>query len=350
VGRKLTRRIAAFLGIIILFLFSYEIVLRARGLMPFVSQVYQVTYEPSFVFVPHKNLGYTLAPGKFKFTLNYLDSLAFHPQHTENFTRATHADNLPDSLRNQATIVVFGASYTYGQGVEDSMTYPWLLQEKLENYNMVNYGVPGYGPIHALLILQGLAEKGEMPSLVILAYSYYHDNTNTLPRKSRESITRFSNMNNREFIEHSSAPYCTINEEGNLVINHIRYDSFYSEWPLRQHSSVVNLLEIKYNEWELKQHESQRVSKHIIERIKALCDEKKATFLVAGITGHEDTKAVLSHCEKQGIRTVNIALDLTENQQLRIHPDDPHPNSLAHNHYARTLLRYVLKEDLVLVN
>ena len=332
-------RIIIFLGAFIVFLVLCEVILRVRGVTPFVPRLHRVIYEPSFIFSPHSNLGYTLKSGEFRFTLLALDSLTFHPMHNPDFTRATSSKYPGASTDERSSIGIFGASFTYGVGVEDSITYPWLLQNGLDDYEVINYGVPGYGPIHALLLLKDLIIKGEMPSVVILAYSYYHDNTNTLPRRSRETIARFSNLDNNEFIEKSKVPYCQMEEDGGLIIKHLKYDSFYTEWPFRRQSALVNMMEMKYNEVEEETHNGHEISKTLILKIADLCRKNGSELLIVGITGHDLTRELLTFCSENDIKNADISVDLDEGSKYRIHPDDSHPNGKAHMLYAERILK-----------
>jgi hypothetical protein len=48
-------------------------------------------------------------------------------------------------------VVAAGCSFTFGHGLNDQDTWPWLLQEKLPELHVVNTGCMGYGTDQALL-------------------------------------------------------------------------------------------------------------------------------------------------------------------------------------------------------
>jgi hypothetical protein len=48
-------------------------------------------------------------------------------------------------------IITTGCSFTFGHGVNDQDTWPWLLQEKLPTYEVINVGVMAYGTDQALM-------------------------------------------------------------------------------------------------------------------------------------------------------------------------------------------------------
>ena len=63
----------------------------------------------------------------------------------------------PDAARkDQRSIVFFGGSFTYGEGLDDHETLPWLTAVQLDNrYRAHNLGVHGYGPQHMLAQIEG---------------------------------------------------------------------------------------------------------------------------------------------------------------------------------------------------
>jgi hypothetical protein len=50
-----------------------------------------------------------------------------------------------------AAIITAGCSFTFGHGLNDEDTWPWLLQEKLPDHRVTNLGCMGYGTDQALL-------------------------------------------------------------------------------------------------------------------------------------------------------------------------------------------------------
>jgi len=59
------------------------------------------------------------------------------------------------------TVLFFGCSFTFGHGVEDAQTVPYLVSQALDwRYNVVNLGSTGTGPHHMLKVLEdGLPQK-----------------------------------------------------------------------------------------------------------------------------------------------------------------------------------------------
>lgn len=66
-------------------------------------------------------------------------------------------------------VLVLGDSMTYGHGVEDSETYPAVLQHLEPRFEVINAGVPGYSGVEELLLLREEGMRLE-PDLVILGF------------------------------------------------------------------------------------------------------------------------------------------------------------------------------------
>ena len=67
----------------------------------------------------------------------------------------------PEAPEADTAIVLFGCSFTLGEGLEDRQTLAWQLGEALgPRYKVLNYGLSGYGTHH----MQALIERG-LPEL-----------------------------------------------------------------------------------------------------------------------------------------------------------------------------------------
>lgn len=66
-------------------------------------------------------------------------------------------------------ILVFGDSFTFGDGVNDEKTYPYFLQKELPETEVLNFGENGYGHDQMLLSLQSEGVRYK-PDMVILGF------------------------------------------------------------------------------------------------------------------------------------------------------------------------------------
>jgi hypothetical protein len=74
----------------------------------------------------------------------------YHDQDRLRVHRATSA--------RDAVVLVAGDSYTHGDEVADSASFPASLERVLQ-VPVANFGVGGYGPEQALLKLEGLIDR-----------------------------------------------------------------------------------------------------------------------------------------------------------------------------------------------
>jgi len=92
----------------------------------------------------------------------------------ENGHRATASHPLKGPL-----LIATGCSFTFGMGVSDEDTWPWLLQERLPGYHVVNTGVGGYGTDQALLAADQLVQHSTEPTrLVVLGFADFQIDRN----------------------------------------------------------------------------------------------------------------------------------------------------------------------------
>lgn len=320
--------------LIVLFLGTSEIILRVKNIKPWTGthRVNRdlVSIEPGdSMYELHESLGYANLPGEYKVTLR--SGYKFNITHLQNSSRITYP--LENYAENQTKpeIWIFGCSYTYGWSINDNETFTWLVQEQFPEYEVINFGVNGYGTIHALLKLQKLLESGS-PEIVILVHAGFHEERNTYTRQRRKTFTEWNS------IGVLNQPFASLNGNDSLTIE-IR-EVEYHEIPLIKQSSLVNFLEKKYNEMEYRRHKSDKVNQAIILEMASISKSKNIDFILAGIYEAEE---MLEYARTQGIRTVDISVDAAKPEYRNL-PHDNHPNALANSNYAEKLSQYLQSE------
>ncbi len=68
-------------------------------------------------------------------------------------------------------IVTTGCSFTYGGGENDEDSWPWLLQERLGDYDVVNVAASGYGTDQALLAAERRVSHSPGVRAVLLGFA-----------------------------------------------------------------------------------------------------------------------------------------------------------------------------------
>ena len=304
---------------------SAEIVLRVAGYKPWQIKNINFAVEPKGnFFTKDSELGYKHLPGKFKVTLN--GNYSFNATHLNNSLRITHPLNTYNQSSKKPEIWIFGCSFTYGWSLNDSETYPWLLQEKLPKYEIVNFGVNGYGTVHSLIQFKQALKQPNKPKIAVIAYAAFHDARNTLLRGRRKDVTDWNKLGIL------LQPDARLNGENNFTYKMAKLE--YREFPLMRVSALSHFLEVNYNKFEYKLYRSHEVSKAIIEDFNRVAEAKGVKLVVVGIDS--GSAKMLQELSQEGIATADISVDLKipANNNL---PHDGHPSAAANRQYAEKL-------------
>jgi hypothetical protein len=126
--------------------------------------------EPGSFFRDHEVLGYAPRPGLSCSVTGHVDGEVIYEAAysiNEHGLRST-----PETSRtNPKSILFFGGSFTFGEGVNDSETLPYATATKVgEAFAVHNFGFHGYGPHQMLAALEfGIVDDvvGDTPGYVI---------------------------------------------------------------------------------------------------------------------------------------------------------------------------------------
>ena len=321
--------------VIVIFTFVAEKTLRVLGYRPWKPWTRNVRVEPGGkYFTKDPLLGYTQLPGKFKVTVD--DKYIFNATHLASTLRITHPLPSYDNISLKPEIWIFGCSFTYGWRLNDKETYPWILQEYLPNYEVVNFGVVGYGTLQALIQFKEAIKK-KKPYLAIIAYASLHDERNTFLRKRMKIVAAYNKLG--PLIQ----PYARLDYNNRLCFGVATAE--YPEFPLMRHLSLVRWIEEKYDDIEDLFYRSHEVSKAIIKEISILCKEDNVELIVAGIVSDPKTMDMLNYCKSQGILTTDMAVDYSIDRNRLL---DWHPSAVANKQIAEKL--YIFLRNNVLKN
>lgn len=215
--------------------------------------------------------------------------------------------------------------------MNDEVTYPWLLQEKFPDYEVVNFGVDGYGTAQSLLQFREALANGNRPALVIVSYGSFHDERNTLTRAWIK--TRLTHGAGDAY-GRVSLPYSRLSKDNRPEILYQPLE--YHLTTLLRYSALANFLDDTYNQNLEKSYDSLKVTQTLIDEFSNLCKANGIEFVLAGILSSPGTTAMLEHCNKEGIKTVDISVDLSRSENTN-RPYDGHPSAIANKEYARRL-------------
>ncbi|MFS8117852.1 MAG: SGNH/GDSL hydrolase family protein [Microcoleus sp.] len=314
---------------ILLSVTTAEVALRVAGYKPWQIENVDVAVEPKGnFFTKDSELGYKHLPGKFKVTLN--GNYSFNATHLNNSLRITHPLNTYNKSSTKPEIWILGCSFTYGWSLNDNETYAWLLQAKLPQYEIVNFGVNGYGTLHSFIQFKEALKQGNKPKIAVIAYAGFHDRRNTLLRARRKQMAAWNKLGIL------LQPDARLDGKNNFTYSMTKLE--YDEWPLMRVSALVNFLEVNYNQFEEGLYKSHDVSKAIIEEFNRLAEANGVKLVVAGINA--GSAKMLEELSQEGIATVDISVDLKipANNNL---PHDLHPSAIANRQYADKLENFL---------
>jgi len=316
------RRYLALIMPVLVLLVACEVVTRVAGIAPLhrSSLIDNATFSRS-LYRKDAILGFTNTPGQFVIAKGHYQFTITHRADSLRITRPLDAYNHPWSFKG--AIWIFGCSFTYGWSLDDAQTYPWLLQERFPDFDVVNFGVGGYGTVHSLLQLEEALKTRRPPTIAILAYGNFHDERNVMSRNWRLVVA----PNGPSETEHVFARF---DDLGQLKIAKIRVDQLS---PLLEHSALARLIEINLGILEDRQLRAHEVSEALIAEMNQLTSATGGRFVVADIFGDN---SILNFAAKRNILGVDIRVDLRikENNNL---PYDIHPSPIADQKYAAKL-------------
>ncbi len=97
----------------------------------------------------------------------------------------------PTPPSRKGTVVIVGCSYTFGDGVEDDATYPYLLGSKYwPDFKVINAAVSGWGPAQVYLRIEEILAKEPEPRLIVYAMIPDHQHRSHFRLPVTEGVQR----------------------------------------------------------------------------------------------------------------------------------------------------------------
>jgi hypothetical protein len=320
--------ISILLSTTILLMLVGETFVRLKGVQPWRKFDMPIKVDPGGKFFSkHPTLGYSHIPGEFTVTLQ--DGYLFKVTHLPNTLRITHPLSTYKKFNQKDEIWIFGCSFTHGWSLNDQETFPWLVQDRFSQYEVSNFGVSGYGPLHSLIQLREALTMGRIPKLIVVTYASFHDSRNVFLRSWRKAIVPFNKLG--PLVQ----PYARIDSNGKLSI-HLSENIDYREFFLMRHSALIHFIEILYNKFEEQIYDSRDVSKAVILEIANVAKNNNISLVLAGMVDDKNTRDMLLFAHKKGIGYIDMAIDLTIKENTNL-PHDGHPSAIANNKYADKL-------------
>jgi len=192
-----------------------------------------------------------------------------------------------DELGSQKRVLLLGDSFAAGVGVEQSESFPSVLQRGLEGYDVVNAGVPSYDTWRQVRYLESNIEELN-PEIVVLAFFYndilgdYYNGTCTAfvrdgylvsPASMQQSEVSFQT---RAILNTKVQSYCFMNKNLLGVL-----ETFKKRFEKVESPSEMSLLSYYTKEdYSGKTLESWETTKSLIKQLAQISRENNAEFVI----------------------------------------------------------------------
>lgn len=285
-----------------------------------------VSSEPSPLFIPDKELGYTTIPGRYRvrFALDG-ESLLFTLTVSKPGIRATAYTK---HLQGRS-MYVFGDSFILGWGNNDEHSVPWLLQQKFPSYDVVNLAQAGYGITHAVIQHKAMSSKMRLDDIVILPYAEFYLVRNFGAPSWMNILSRGleRNLGRKEAFLNAAYPVARSARDGTLLIEHIKHCERNREYCER----------------------SDPPQSEMIDATKAIIDyfaKVDARVVFAYVEGR-DNSPVVKHARDQGLAVVDIRLRRRTPEWDNFEPFDSHPGPRAQYNFFDKLANALVQKGVI---
>ena len=311
-----------------------EGVLWIMGYRPYYNTDYEVISSPQNPYVAHETLGIQLNVGSYAFTLN--KGVKFSATHLDNGQRLIPGAN----SERKDNILFLGCSYTYGYGVNDSESYPALIQSKQPQWNIENTAVVGYGTAQHLLQLRNRLQSGETPQCVVLGLSSVHFIRTVLSEQYRANLRigyRRSSSNIDDRMDGANFPFF---DDCSGKVKQASWKDLYAELPGRYWSATINFIQGILERSRETQCDPIEITACIILEMHTLCQEKEIPFGVICLDTSHETKELKK--QLKGVPWKNIGFSFKKKKYTHL-PYDSHPNAAGHKKIAGSVLPFIEK-------
>lgn len=263
-------------------------------------------------YVAHPLLGYKTASGSRTITLRDGDRLLA-------FSTATGPDGYrltsfaPQQQDGRPEIWIFGCSYTWGWLLDTQDSFPFRLQSALPQYAVRNFGIPGYGTVHAAVQLRTELASSSA-EYAILAYASFHK------RRNVAASSRMLECKNFEMYGKLRHPQATLDDTGRPAIRLVPITAAddADDPPAAVMDAVTIALLADIHDGLL----------------------KKGIVPILAVLNNENDDPVVRRARAMGYDVLDINLDNTE-PRYHFPALDSHPNAEANKAYAAAILRHL---------
>lgn len=286
---------------------------------------------------------------------------------------------------NRTRIAVIGDSMVYGFGVENNETFSTILGKKLgEKYEVLNFGVSGYGTDQYYLLLNTTVLQ-YTPDVVVIEF-YPNDLANAGNSEQYDyPKPLFTVANNSLILTNVPVPRKEVWDSRHFLFfqkvnfffsyfshtwiffkNHVK--AVISKFKNKQVGRTINEFDLYRKEYSVKYAGYQELQKEIYKKIAGITKERKISLLILYIPTKESLisneffialervkldpvqydiaksqKVILEIAKENNLSVVDLSLSF-QNKSYYYFKNDPHLTKQGHAATADVLYQYI-KED-----
>lgn len=230
-------------------------------------------------------------------------------------------------------ISFYGCSNTFGWGLDDNATFPWLVQSDHPELTIRNYGCSGYSLYQMLLRMEQTIEQ-DTPEVVVLGFS---------PGLEARSVSDHHYL--RILSEQGGTPpscVSKIKRNGKRTLQRFGLEA-YKHLPLSGKSPLIKLVERSLNRLiysgRAKGNGHRKTTEHLLLAMENLCKKHNVVFHVQYLVANTGYRKFL---HAAGFNWAPGPVDLDQcdaagTYTYRLSPFDGHPNGAANQEYAKTI-------------
>lgn len=325
------RALLLFISVVISFV-AAEGILRLLGFQPW-SYLSIDRNEPS-IFEYDSVLGWKPREGRYIIPPYNSSGSEIHVSILKTGLRKTY-ENQSDIRDSRPKIIFVGCSFTMGWAISDFETFPWKIQKHFPSFEVLNYGVGGYGTYQSLLLLERVLPEMHDPHIIVYGFIENHEDRNVATGVWMEWLSSFARRSHVYF------PYVTSDKSGKL---YRRLPEKYPTLPFREDLAVVALAEKALARFETfgREKQGRAVTQQLMLEMKELCARHGVEFAVALFDYGDEVKSdYLNFMKKNEIGAIDCFYPRRDDLVV---PGEGHPNGKANSLWAECISDYLKKE------
>ena len=172
------------------------------------------------MFETDETLGYVFVPGRYRIREDF-------KEHHHGFTVTVNAQGRRVTsngvIASKKRIFVSGSSSMLGWGLYDEETIPWLMQERLPTYDVINLSLTSYSTVHALMQLQAVSPAVSADDIVVIEYQRLSNRLNVMSSDVLDLLTEGYEvtLGDSGRMRKMQLPFGSVDAQGKLSIQKI---------------------------------------------------------------------------------------------------------------------------------